>query len=125
MPKTLIGAVVTPGKVFAYYRLETLGATEDRAHEGPWPDAVLDAAAALIAACDGETEDLDDVVQAQIYSAVTDPGGTAHADPGDIVDITFRQGAIPEQLRAGQGAAVPETVATARDALKMALQAAL
>lgn len=124
MAKTLIGAVATKSGVSAWYRDTSLGTT-DHGTEGPWPQTVRDAADALIAACDAETEELDDVVQVQVYTAISDPAGAANADPGDCVDLTFRQGSTPAQLRAGEAAAVPDAIATARDAFKAAIEAAL
>jgi hypothetical protein len=124
MSKTLIGAIATKGNVSAWYRLTALGSTQDLSTQGPWPQAVRDAANALIAACDAETEELDDVVQVQVYTAISDPSGAANADPGDCVDVTFRQGSTPQQLRAGDNAAVPDAIAAARDAFKAALEAA-
>jgi hypothetical protein len=125
MSKTLIGAVATKSGVNAWYRLTALGASQDLSTEGPWPAAVTTAALALIAACDAETEELDDVVQAQVYTTISDPSGAANADPGDCVDVTFRQGSNPALLRAGEAAAVPDAIATARDAFKAAVEAAL
>lgn len=126
MAKTLIGAVATKSNVHAWYRheMEEHG-TEDKAYEGPWPQSVRDAANALIAACDATTQELDDVVQVQVYTAISDPDGCANADAGDCVDVTFRQGANPPQLRAGDAATVPAAIATARDAFKAAVEAAL
>jgi hypothetical protein len=86
---------------------------------------LTEAATALIDACDAETVELDDVVQAQVYTAISDPAGAANAAPGDCVDVTFRPGATPQQLRAGEAAAVPAAIATARDAFKTAVEAAL
>ena len=125
MPKTLIGAVATKSGVSAWYRLTALGSTQDLSTEGRWPQAVHDAATALIAACAAETAELVDVVQGQVYTAISDPSGAANADPGDCVDVTFRPGSTPAQLRAGEAAAVPGTVAAARDAFKAAVEAAL
>jgi hypothetical protein len=125
MAKTLIGAVATKSGVNAWYRLTALGSTQDLSANGPWPQAVTEAATALIDACDAETVELDDVVQAQVYTAISDPAGAANAAPGDCVDVTFRPGATPQQLRAGEAAAVPAAIATARDAFKTAVEAAL
>lgn len=125
MAKTLIGAVATKSKVQAWYRLDAFGSTQDLSTEGPWNQTVRDAADALIAACDAETAELDDVVQVQVYTSISDGDGAAHADPGCCVDVTFRQGSTPENLRAGDTAAVPAAIATARDAFKTAVETAL
>ncbi len=125
MAKTLMGATIRAGRIEAQFKFPAFGADQVSTKREAWPQDVVNAAGALLAVCDAQTPELDDVIQVQIYTPVTDPEGAANAGPGECVDINFRPGSAPEHVRCGDAAAVPAEVAAARDALKAAISAAL
>lgn len=124
MTKTLMGAIAGKAGVETTFQFIAFGARKVAVRADDWPPSVLEAASALIAACDQETPDLDDVVSVQVYTPLTNPTGTAFCDPGDIVDVTFRGGSVT-RVRVGDDEVVPLPVAAARDAFKAAVTAAL
>lgn len=115
---SLIGAVVTADTVTASYAAD--GAIVVRS-DG-WGSAVMDAAAALMAAA-AITASPSLVDQVQVYTAASDPDGTEFSAPGEIVDIKFAPGASRPGTRHGAEAPAPIALAQARDALKSALNA--
>jgi len=126
MAKELMGAVVRKTKIEATYRFDFMGAVKVAKKEADWPAEVLALGVALIAACDDLTPDLDDVIEVQIYTTITDPDGNPpFSDPGDVVDVAFTPNSSPRSARVGDDEVVPAEVAAARDALRTAIQAAL
>jgi len=126
MSKVLMGAIAKSGKVEATYRYTVFGATKVGTKSDGWPSAVTDAAAALVAAADAEAGDFGAVVSVQVYTAITDPDGApGFSAPGELVDITFAPSSTPASVRVGDDETIPESIATARDAFKAAVQAAL
>lgn len=118
MAKTLTGAVLTADTITATY---TEGG-EPGSTSGPWSASVTTKAATLrsaIAIALGATADT-----IQLYTAVSNPDGADNADPGDIVDAWDGSGGNPD-MRYGDADTVPSAVATARNALKTALSAAI
>lgn len=118
MPRTLTGAVISGDSITATWIED--GTPGSGA--GPWGAAVTDAASDLQSAVDAEFGEPAAVVQ--VYTAASDPDGTPNADPGDIVDAWDGANGNPD-MRFGLSAAVPNAIATARDAFKAALAAAI
>lgn len=115
--KTLMGAVAHSGRIEAVHRND-LGVVGHKSSD--WPGDALDAADGLVQAC--ATVLAAPVKSVQVYTAITDPDGTAHSAPGALVDVTLTAGGT---TRIGDAGAVPEGIATARDTLKAAIETAL
>lgn len=126
MTKTLMGAVISPGKIEATYRYAAFGAVKVARKEDGWPDAVVAQAAAFLADIDAEAGALGAVVKVQIYTPITDPQGhPGFSGPGECIDIEFAPGNSPPQLRIGDDEVVPAKIAADLVALKAAIEGAL
>lgn len=109
------------GRIEAVYDRESLGAVTPAAKRSEWPQETMASAKALIAAADGLSKEDPDVVQVQVYGVISG-GPTDHAAAGELVDVTFSGNLFQ---RAGESAPVPSALASARDAFKTAVMAAL
>ncbi|MEQ9416651.1 MAG: hypothetical protein RJQ08_03810 [Salinisphaeraceae bacterium] len=118
MAKTLTGAVLTVDSITVSYTEDGVPGVDD----GPWSSSVTTAATTLRSAV--ATALGSDADRVQVYTAASDPDGAENADPGDIVDAWDGGGGNPD-MRFGDEEAVPDAVATARDAFKSAVEAAL
>lgn len=126
MSNVLMGVIATPGRIEATYRYTVFGATKTAVKKTDWPEEVQTAAAALLSVCDSEAGAVGTVVQVQTYTAITDPVGyPGFSAPGECLDITFQPGNSPAGVRVGDDEVVPTAIATARDALAAAIEAAL
>jgi hypothetical protein len=125
MAKELMGTVVTKGKIEATYRYNIMGATKTDRKEKDWPAGVREAADQLLNVAQTLAGDVGKVQSVQLYTAATDPEGTAYSGPGELVDIAFMPGASPASVRIGDDEAVPAELAQAREAFKSAVAAAL
>jgi len=126
MAKTLMGAIARNARVEATFQFDLFGATKVGRKEKDWPQAVLDASAALVKAADDAAGAHGTVVQVQVYTVLTDPDGhPGFSAPGELIDVKFAPGATPTEVRVGDDEVVPTAIATARDAFKAAVEAAL
>lgn len=120
MAKVLLSVTATrDGRIEAVYERESLGAVTPTRKDAAWPASVQSAAAALIKAADDLSQDDPSVVEVQVYGKSP---ATDHAGAGEIVDVKFSGGS---GARAGDVAAVPSALASARDAFKSAVSSAL
>lgn len=136
MAKNLTGIVMNSGKLIAHFNVTAFGATKVGTKEaslsaavpGAWAEPVRTAAAAHLAACQAEADAAElnsTIVQVQLYTAINDPGYPPFSMPGEVIDVMFQPGTAPGSMRIGDDEVVPEAIATTRDALKAAVQAAL
>ncbi len=124
MTSTLIGAVISAGRVEAVYKYAAFGTEKQTTKAAGWTSAVTTAAAALLSATQAAAGDAGPVAQVQVYTPLTDPDGSpGFSLPGEMIDVTFRQGNSPAQVRVGDDEVVPTEMAVARDALKAAIEA--
>lgn len=120
--KTLLSATVNmDGQIEATYERVTLGAASPTRKNDKWSEAALNAGKNLIKVANDLSPDDPEVKSVQVYGSKSG-GATEHSAAGEVVDVQFTDNT---GARAGETAAVPSNLASARDAFKQAVSEAL
>ena len=117
MTKTLVGIVISGDNISASYDENGPGSLA-----GPWSDTVHEAVTAMQSTIDTAISGTATTIQ--LYTASSNPDGATRAQAGNIVDAWTGAGGNPD-VRFGEAATVPTKIASARNALKAAMQDAL
>lgn len=128
MAKELRNIILTGSKIVAEFNYPSGNGTKPAKKETGWSQTVKDAAVALKLAAAAEADRIGGViaVRIEVYTPLSDDAGApGFTEPGDIIDIKFRDIDSPSETRIGDDEVVPEDLAAARDALRVAVLADL